>query len=464
MQKKLGENAPDFFDHCRVIGERVLSLENPLVLGHYDADGISATALVANALKTRNRKFETKTIKRVDDKLLSSIPRERDVVFVDLGSGQAELIERYFPGAIVIDHHPLSSASGLLQANPHVFGYDGATEASAASTAYFCFKHLNAPRIVELGIVGAVGDMQDQEGLRGLNARMLGDSVESGAVLRTRDLRMFGRVSRPLVWFLAYCDEPFLPGLTNNDKACALFLRKHGIPLKQEGKWVRYYDLPPQKRKELQEALISYCNGNGVSAEATASMIGDVYIFLKEPDGTELRDAYEFSTLLNACGRHGKPELGINVCLGMEGAYEAAHEVLLEHRKAIRSGIFFARKHAFDAGAFYFLDGRGEIPDTIIGTVAGAYFNSGLVERTKPILAFSNDEEENTKVSSRGCKALIEKGLDLGEVMRKAGATVDGIGGGHNVAAGCSFKPSAENERLFLKKAKEVIEIQLQLR
>ncbi|PIT85296.1 hypothetical protein COU36_04005 [Candidatus Micrarchaeota archaeon CG10_big_fil_rev_8_21_14_0_10_59_7] len=464
MQKKLDGDAPDFFAHCETVGERVLSLDNPLVMGHYDADGLSATALVANALKIRNRPFEARTIKRVDDKLLSSIPSSRSVVFVDLGSGQAELVEKYFPNAVIIDHHPPSAQTDLLQANPHVFGYDGATEASAASTAYFCFKHLGDARIVELGIVGAVGDMQDQEGLRGLNARMLGDSVESGVVLRTRDLRMFGRVSRPLVWFLAYCDEPFLPGLTNNDKACALFLRKHRIPLKQDGKWVRYYDLPAQKRKELQDALVTYCNESGVSAEATASMMGDVYIFLKEPDGTELRDAYEFSTLLNACGRHGKAEVGIGVCLGDAGAYEAAHEVLLEHRRAIRSGIFFARKHAFDAGAFYFLDGRGEIPDTVIGTVAGAYFNSGLVERNKPILAFSNDEEGNTKVSSRGCKALIETGLDLGEVMRKAGAAVEGIGGGHNVAAGCSFKPSTENERLFLKKAKEVIEIQLQLR
>ncbi|VVB67180.1 DHHA1 domain protein [Candidatus Norongarragalina meridionalis] len=464
MQKLLGAGEPDFFERCREVGDTILSLDNPLVMGHYDADGLSATALVANALKLKGRAFEVRTIKRVDDKLLSSIPAERNVVFVDLGSGQADLVEKYFPKAIIIDHHPPSAQTGLLQANPHAFGYDGATEASAASTAYFCFKHLDNPRIVELGIVGAVGDMQDQEGLRGLNAIMLGDSVESGVVLRTRDLRMFGRVSRPLVWFLAYCDEPFLPGLTNNDKACALFLHKHGISLKEDGKWVRYYDLPPARRKELQTALINYCNEHGVSAEATASMIGDVYIFLKEPDGTELRDAYEFSTLLNACGRHGKPELGISVCLGEAGAYESAHEVLLEHRRAIRSGIFFARKHAFDAGAFYFLDGRGEIPDTVIGTVAGAYFNSGLVERNKPILAFSNDEEGNTKVSSRGCKALIEKGLDLGEVMRKAGAEVGGVGGGHNVAAGCSFKPSAENERLFLKKAKEVIEVQLQLR
>jgi len=37
------------------------------------------------------------------------------------------------------------------------------------------------------------------------------------------------------------------------------------------------------------------------------------------------------------------------------------------------------------------------------------------------------------------------------------------LGGGHNIAAGCTIETTREAENLFLKKAKEVIQIQLQL-
>ena len=52
-------------------------------------------------------------------------------------------------------------------------------------------------------------------------------------------------------------------------------------------------------------------------------LIGEVYILLREKEGTEMRDASEFSTLLNATARYDHAEIGLAVCMGnREEAYE----------------------------------------------------------------------------------------------------------------------------------------------
>ncbi len=334
--------------------------------------------------------------------------------------------------------------------------------------------------------------MQDSRGagLQSLNRIVLEDALAMNAVTRNKDLRIFGRVSRTLVNFLSYCTEPFLPGLTGNEKACAAFLQKHGIPLWQEPsaigadgdssaqgvaegpavkereidgekkKWLHYYGLPLEKRVELASGLVEYAYGQGIDEQAIKQMIGEVYLFPLELENTEAYDAYEFSTTLNACGRHDLAMQGVKLCLGEDAsALEDARKVLELHRRMIRNGIFFARKRVNDFGSFYFLDARGEISDTVIGTVAGEFLGSGLVARDKPILAFSLDERGDVKVSGRGTKELLERGLDLNELMREATKGI-GIGGGHKAASGASItQKGMESE--FLKRCKEVLKRQL---
>jgi len=461
----------NFEKHAEKTGKRILKeSESVLVVHHYDCDGIASAGVVSQALNEEAIASRSLVAKRIDENILAEIAKaeEKTIVITDLASSTLQETADALENKIifVIDHHPPKEfeAENVSTVNPHDFGLDGAIELSAASAAYYCFKHLQSQRIAQLGIVGAVGDMQDQDGFVGLNKKMAKEAEEDKFVFVNRDLRLFGRVSRPLVWFLAYCDEPFIPGLSGNEKACALFLNKLGLPLKTNDRWTTYYDLNVFDRRKLSSALINLCLEKGIEKDAVERMVGDVFLFLNEPEKSELRDAYEFSTLLNACGRHDQAALGVGVCLHEQGAYEKAKAILIEHRRAISQGIWFAKKHASDLGAFYFFDARGKVSDTVIGTVAGSLFASGLFERNKPVIAFSTDEEGNTKISSRGSKYLAKRGLDLGEAMRKAGEASGGEGGGHNVAAGCTIPPTKEAEMKFLKKAKEVIEIQLQLK
>ena len=486
-----------FLQRSLEVGRRVLEMDEPLVVHHYDADGLSCGAIVCRALVSSGKNFSRRVAKRLDEKTIDEIAaQKKPAVFADLGSGYYALLSKKLSDFVVIDHHQPDSFEGRgeNEANCELFGFSGSLDLSAAGTAYFCFRDRDEDgALAQLGIVGAVGDMMDLAGggLAGLNRVLLEDALSKRSAIVQTDLRVFGRVSRPLVNFLSYCTEPFLPGLTGDEKACAAFLQKNGFPIWVEEpagggegaeefasdiqsiesgenvpakkKWVRYYDLDVDERRRFASCLVDYALEEGVDESAVKAMVGEVYLFPREEENSELYDAYEYSTLLNACGRHGREEQGIAVCLGKESAMKEARKALQLHRTLIREGIFAARKNASDFGAFYFLDGRATQPpisDTVVGTIAGEYLASGLVERSKPIIAFATDENGNTKASGRGTKELVEKGLDLDEVMRSATEGI-GYGGGHKIAAGASLSDSSPKaEKQFLLRCREALEKQ----
>ncbi len=445
------------------IGKAILELNNPVIVHHLDCDGITSGAMVALAFEQLKKPYRMKMLKRLDPESIKTVPDSDNYVFTDLGSGALDVINQFLPGkkVFIIDHHPPNGERKVEIINPHDFGFDGAIAACSASTAFWCFKHLQNPLHYEVGIVGAIGDMQDQEGMKFLNEQMLEEAIQKGIVSKKVDLKMFGKVSRALVSFLSFASEPFLPGLTGNDKNCAIFLDENEIPTESEGKKLKYYDLSEEDQKKLASALLAYATEK-LGEEPARQLIGDTYTFLNEPADSELRDGYEFSVMMNACGRHDEPEAGIGVCLhNSPQALEKARGLIANHRMAISKGILLARESTMDLGAFYFFDGRGKVSDSVIGTVAGGFFASGAVTQSKPIISLSLDEEGQVKASSRANKALVQKGLHLGDVMRQSAEIAGGYGGGHNIAAGASFKPSKANVESFLKKAKEIIQTQL---
>jgi len=419
-------NEQGFLARCAEAKEAISRMRQPLVVHHYDCDGITSGSIVAGSLEKMGKPHRAHSVRKLDAAFLSSIAQEPEIIFVDLGSGTKEI--NSLPGSVVvIDHHQQKTAAHL-QANPHEFGFDGGTDISAAGCAYFVFQEF-----VELGIVGAVGDVQAP--LRSLNALMLSQAVEQGAVSVEKDILLFGRNSRPLKQFLLYADEPYLPGITGQEDACNSLLQELSIEQKDGEKWRTYSDLPFNERQRLVSSLAELVAMRS-SPEAANRLVGDTYNLLRMPPGTLLRDASEFSTLLNACGRNNRPELGVSVCLQRAGAYEEAQALLAEHRKNLRAGIEFASRNTVDLGKFLLLDARGVIPDSIIGVVAGMLFSG---TRGKPILALSLEEPGKIKLSTRGTRKLVENGLNLSKILAECCAQVGGVGGGHNIAAGATI-------------------------
>jgi len=408
-----------FPEKCREVGDEILGFEDVLVVHHYDCDGLSAAALTCNAVETR----KTISAIKVDEQIVKKINAVKHdcVAFVDIGSGQREYLEEKVDNAFFLDHHPPQKKGGK-QANVHDYGFDGTFDACGASTAYHCFKHTGKD-LGRLGITGAIGDKQ--EPFTGFNKVMLEECIKRGEVIITPGLTLHGRITENVAKMLKGMIEPGE-------------LEKNGFNPK-----AHYYEIPAKERMRLDAYLKKKIGKN---------FFGNAYVFPNQPDREETRDAHELGTLLDACGRAGEARKGIQAAIRGGESLVDARKILAEQTRKLAAVLREAE--SVDLGCFDFYDGRGKVEPAQAGIIA-----EKLVKK-KPLIAFAGTNE--VKVSARGTLELVENGLNLGEVMRKAGKAAGGSGGGHNIAAGASFPRGGAQS--FLKKTREVIEIQLQLR
>lgn len=434
-----------FFNACEEARKVAFSFNDPLIVHHFDCDGIASGAIVVSAFMKEGRKFRRECIKKLDDDAIERYKNEKEIIFVDLGGGNARVNE--LNDVLIIDHHQTSGIK-KHQINPLLYEIDGNDELSAAGTAYFVFR-----TNIEIGIVGAVGDMQWP--LKGANRKMLEEGKRTGEVIVEEDFKFYGRYSRSLVQFLSYSDDPYIPGISYREDKALKLLNDLQIPLKKtEGGIDRIYaELSVDEKKKIISAITEILVERGQIVKVD-ELIGENYVFPLRPKN-ETYEANEFSTILNACGRWGHDKIGIEVCLGSEEGYEKAHALLQMHRKKLREGADFAAGNVQDFGEFYFLDGRGAISENIIGTISGM-----ILRQTweKPILSIALGDKETIKVSTRCGRKLVKGGLNLGNALKKSVSGIGGVGGGHKIAAGASIPKNKINEFLILfsKYAKEL--------
>jgi len=386
-----------------------------VVVHHYDADGISSGAIVIKALTREGKKVSSLCLKQLYKENISQIRAlGKNYLFVDFGSGQLDYLLKEFDGNLfIIDHHQSINTEEAKKfkwhANPLLFGIDGGKELCGAGAAFFFALALNKKNtdLSQLAIVGALGDMQDNNSsssLVGLNRKIIEIAKEAKIVLVKRDLSLYGRISRPLVSYLAYSSNPILPDLTANEDNCKAFLIGLGIPLKDDftERWLSYEDLSSEQKKILSSALIMHLANANVAEWKIKQLIGETYTFLKEAEKSPLRDGKEFATTLNACGRHKKPEIGLAICLGDRnpgGEYGNAIAMLDEHRAALRKGIEFIQQHGIDERkSFYFFDAGDAIEESLVGIIAGMLYGS-IISETKPIIALARNEDGTIKAS-----------------------------------------------------------------
>ncbi|MEM4335819.1 MAG: DHH family phosphoesterase [Candidatus Anstonellales archaeon] len=436
--KGVEEKTERMLEHGEEMRRIALSFENPLIVSHYDCDGLAARAIVEYALRREWKKYRAVSIKKLDDNAIERLRKEREIIFVDLGSGNERVNE--LGDVIIIDHHqPVKIEKP--QINPWMFGMDGGREVSSSGVASIVFGCRR-----DLAIVGALGDMQYP--FESANRYIVEEGKKMGEVKEEYDITLYGRHSRPLHAFLAYSDEPYIPTISYNEDSAIRLLTEIGIEMKENG-WKTYSDLREEEKKKLISALASIMVEYD---QDVGELVGNVYSLPNYDEKTIMYDAHEFSTMLNACGRHHEPDVGIEAALGNREAYKKAEGLLRMHKNAIREGIMFARNNFVDMGSFYFIDGREKIYEGIIGIVCGMVMR---VSYDKPVIGISNSEEGGIKVSSRGNRRMLERGLNLGGVMRVAAERVGGIGGGHHLAAGAEI-PKDKLNRFLLEVGMEL--------
>ncbi|MCJ7638951.1 MAG: DHH family phosphoesterase, partial [Euryarchaeota archaeon] len=431
-----------------------------LIVSHVDADGLASAGIICGALDRIEKGYEVKIVKQLDPSVFLDISSAEAVIFTDLGSGSLDLIDDLGPLCVIADHHqPAGRSDTALHLNPHLFGFNGATDLSGSGATYLIARALgeNAD-LADLAVVGAVGDLQHvREGrLRGVNRLILDEAEKHAVVAAEKDLQAFGRQTRPIHKLLEYASNPYIPGITGNSDQILGFLTSLNIELKEGGKWKKWIDLSSIERRTIISALIQRCLAQGMPPEIIQNLVGEVYTLLKEERGTALRDASEYATLLNATARYGFEKIGVAVCMGdREGSYRKANELLLVHRENLARGLNYVKQSGVTtlSNLQYFHAGDN-ILETIVGIVAGMCKNLDGVNRHLPIVGLANSEE-GVKVSARGTQTLVQRRLNLARAMSEAANSVGGVGGGHDIAAGATIPEGTETE--FLKHLNQLV-------
>jgi RecJ-like exonuclease len=374
-------------------------------------------------------------------------------IFTDLASTLTAELGAAFDGRyLVIDHHQLSEDDMLNPAvvNAWAYGFDGGREACSSSMAYFFATSIDPSNrdLSPLAVVGAVADRQDGgqgRSLTGLNRAAMEEAQSSGLLVLSRDLMFTGRETRPVHESVALTSTPFLKGLTGKKDAVLSALHESGLLLKDGGAWRTISSLSADEKMKLTEVIASMLGPAEGATDAIASLVGEVYTLGFEDSFTPLRDAREFATLLNACGRMAVPGTGISICLGDRSeALKNAMKTLSEYRSGINKALEALTSDAsrFEhRGPIVLVRGEGVVDEKLLGPVI-SILTSSHGFKDKVVVGTSASRDSELKVSSRIGDSFPGT-VNLGLVMREAAEGVGGVGGGHTMAAGARIPAAA---------------------
>jgi len=445
-----------------------------LVVSHHDADGLSAAAILGAALARAEARFTVRIVEELKDEALAEISGARPdlVIFSDIGSGYMDLIASRLgeQASIVLDHHPpnADAPKKTLQLNPHLFAVDGARLISASGVCYLVVRELSPENrdLSALGIVGALGDMQDKNekrALTGLNEILVEDAVKSGQVKVDSDLVLYGRETRPIHRALAFTTTPYLPNLSGREDNCLTLLSSNGIRLKEGDRFRTVADLSQEEKQRVLNAIIAYLASIGFQSSVVLDMVGAVYTLVNEAPGGPTRDAREFAALLNACGRTGNPSVGVSVGLGdRRSALEEANEIVTNYRKTLANYMEWLTKTPSAVQKFntiWVIRGEGQIQESMTGAFSSILSSAGNLSQDNAIIVLTRSKEGGFKLSARAPEKLLGKGANLGAALSATAKKYSGFGGGHNVAAGAHIKVDDPNG--FLRELDEVVTSQV---
>jgi len=427
-------------------------IDEPIrVISHLDADGLSSAAIISKALKKNNNEFSLTIVRQLDEKVIKELSLENYsyFLFVDLGSGFLGFINKHLNDrkVFILDHHiPENVEGNFIHVNPHIIGL-GSDSISGAGLAYLFAKELDESN-KDLAYIAVIGGMGDQIKFnQGLNQIILKDALDSGYLEIKKGLKIFGAQTRYLHKLLQYSTDPYIPGVTGSEECSINFLNELGIEHKDEnGNFKKINDLNQDELKNLITGVILRRMGSEDNPE---DVISDIYLLTKEDEESYTKDAREYATLLNACGRLRKPSFGIGTFMENYTLKEKANELLKSYKLEIINvlGWFNKNKDKFIKGdKFIIINAQDNIKDSMIGTLCGILCNSNIYSRNYVILGMVYTSEGDIKISMR----TNNHSLDLREIIKKVAN-----GGGHSNACGAFIKREQEQE--FINNMNDVL-------
>tara|TARA_B100001971_G_C18247356_1_gene575333 strand:+ start:1332 stop:2678 length:1347 start_codon:yes stop_codon:yes gene_type:complete len=424
-----------------------------ILIGHFDTDGITSTAIMTETLKRLDLNFTTKILKQLTDEEIYNIPKDRVVIFTDLGSGSLEKLSKLKNEIFIIDHHELSEKSEFLnkQKNIHLFNphiHENKDPLCSAELAYLISKEISDENknLAHLAVLGMVGDVMER------NITKTRNQIIKDADVKVKKGILIYPSTRPLDKSLEFSSRPFIPSITGNRKNIIELLKEAGIDC-IGNKYKALIDLNESEMKNLVTAITLR-----MSSKEANDHIGNLFLI---KFFNKIEDARELSAMINACSRMDQPNIALLLCLGNNMARKNAERIYVKYRQNIISGLKYIEGNGKIEGREYvIINTKDNVKDTIIGTLASILSFSSVYKKGKIIIAMAYNKDKikiSTRMvgrnpnTSRNLKQFVES------IMHSLGT--GGEFGGHKHAAGCTIKQ--EDEQKFIELVKKKLEYEM---
>ena len=457
---------------CEKIEYMVENEKEISIISHLDADGIASGSIISSALARLGAKCTIRTVSDMTLNVLEQMRYENHDFYIitDLGGGMANEFNQALDNRwVIIDHHQIPEHEISIVDNNQIlnawkYGIDGGKEISAGGMAYLVATTLDRKNknLSPIAIVSALADRQDQgekKSLFGLNSEIVKTAQSLRLISMDLDLMFTGRETRPIHEALAYTAFPYIEGLTWATESCYAVIKNAGIKMSNNGRWRVLSEISQDEKNIILNAIAEYVVNSSKNKEVNIidNLIGYTYTLINEDQRSLLRDAREFSTMLNACGRIRKAGVGIGICMGdRNDLLNEGEKIVTKYRTTLRnyiSSIFVEKWRMIDNGKSIFINGEGLLAEDMLGAISSLLSGSPtLGGRLVFVRTLTNDGFY--KFSSRKSLGSTSKS-DLGLIMRYCSESVGGSGGGHSSAAGCRI-PSARLEE-FLSAVRNAI-------
>lgn len=413
------------------------------VISHFDTDGITSAAIIVQALRGLDRKFNLKIIKNLDKDFIKNLQKNKIILFLDLASGSLDYIKDWGLNEVfIIDHHEIIQKipENVKIINPQLHEKQ---KISSSGLAYLFSKEINPEnkKLVKLAVIGMVGDRLEKEIEKF-------EAFDDSEIKIKKGLLIYP-ATRPLNRVLEFSSNPYIPGVTGDANGVIELLREASLsPTKG-----KYKSLLELDEKEMEKLITAIMLRNPKSKEK--KIIGDIFLVKLY---NQLEDAREISAKINACSRSGQSEIAAQFCLEIPSAKKAAEKIYLKYKQELISGLSFIKEsEKINGENFVIINAKNKIKDTMIGTIASILSNSPLYKEETTIIAMAfNETGKKIKISARN---VGDKGRNVREILNNIISLIGGEVGGHEFAAGGII--DREKEQEFLDCLKRNLEIEV---
>lgn len=425
----------EFHDALKKGARQILLNDYVRVLAHYDGDGTSAAIILASALERKGIRYHLGYIKSLDgESFRKRLEEEKSVftVIVDAGSDQAQYVSD-MEKVVILDHHFYTKSTvACLNINVRDYGVDGTREACGATVAYLMALAIDEANrdMLPYFLSGVIADKQDIGGLEGLNRKIMEEYGRD-----TKKTRMLNFEGQNLLDSITYSTDPFFVELTGYPEKVKEFLGKLGIDPSR-----KFVDITEDQKRTLASELAIRMLERGVGTEALKYLEADIVSF----DGIDFTSK-EISSIVDGNSKMGMNSLSVQFFLGDNSVREEVISNWKVFKTKLIDYIYRSLKDLYEeSNVKYFYAPESEMAGSISGIMM-LY----LLNQEKPLIGFSVNSE-NTKVSSRGTRKMVAKGLNFSTIMKECAREVGGNGGGHDIAAGAVIPRGSEKQFVTL--------------